>query len=93
MIHARKDYNRIQDPALDDRNLLGRGCTPIGEDEPVMLFRAQDRLFKKVLDHYRTLLEIAGKSDMAALVTEHIVRATEWEKWHETKTPDVPEER
>ena len=32
MLHAREDYQRIQDP--DDK---------IGEDEPVMLFRAQDR--------------------------------------------------
>lgn len=38
MIHARPDYNRFQDPAIDDPSLLGEGSTPIRVDEPVMLF-------------------------------------------------------
>lgn len=43
MIHARSDYNRIQDPAVDDPSLLSEGSTPIGVDEPVFLLRAKDQ--------------------------------------------------
>lgn len=42
MIHARTDYDRIQDPALHDASLLSEGSTPFGEDEPVFLIRAKD---------------------------------------------------
>lgn len=42
MIHARADYNRIQDPAVQNPSLLTPGSRPIGQDEPVFLLRAQD---------------------------------------------------
>lgn len=38
MIHARKDYNRIQDPS---------GIIP--EDEPVFLLRAQDKTAAQIV--------------------------------------------
>lgn len=89
MIHARDDYNRIQDPAIQDPSLLGEGCTPIGEDEPVMLFRAKDKHFKAVLDFYR---DLTWKESLAIanLVNVQIDRAARWQREHGTKTPDLP---
>ena len=40
MIHAREDYQRIQDPE-------GK----IGEDEPVFMVRAKDKLTPSVMRH------------------------------------------
>ena len=40
MIHARVDYNRIQDPALENPSLLAGNSKPIASDEPVFLLRA-----------------------------------------------------
>ena len=91
MIHARYDYNRIQDPALEDRNLLPDGSsTPIGADEPVMLFRAQDRFFVEMLDEYHKRLRGAGKDDMARAVELQIQRAKRWQEKNGCKTPDLP---
>jgi hypothetical protein len=45
MIHARKDYMRIQDPL----NAKDKG---IPKDEPVFLLRAQDELFVPMLTLY-----------------------------------------
>jgi hypothetical protein len=80
MKHARDDYNRIQDPA-------GK----IGEDEPVMLFRAQDRLMGEVLIKYLELLKQNGaKADIQQAVHEHINATLAWQRQHGCKTPDLP---
>lgn len=91
MIHARKDYNRFQDPALDDPSLLSEGSTPIGADEPVMLFRAQDRHFIPLLEAYARLLCADSKagSDIVYAVEQHIEQARKWQRNHATKTPDL----
>jgi hypothetical protein len=90
--HARPDYNRIQDPALQDPLLLGAGSTPIGEDEPVMLFRAQDRLFISVLHHYAARLQNTVGVDpaMVEAVERQIEAARTWQAEHGCKTPDIP---
>ncbi len=77
MKHARDDYNRIQDPA---------GLIP--EDEPVMLFRAQDKHFVAVLDFYAGLL-LADNVDqrMIDAVDRH---ACLGDAWPVKKTPDMP---
>jgi len=67
MKHAREDYNRFQDPE-----------NKIPEDEPVMLFRAQDRHFVKVLRHYQDLLEAASNFEVAKAVGKHIELAKQW---------------
>ena len=55
MIHARKDYQRIQDPlAASDK---GKG---IPKDEPVFLTRAQDPLFITMLTIYAALAKAFG---------------------------------
>lgn len=77
MKHARLDYNRIQDP--DGK---------IPEDEPVMLFRAQDELFAEVCVFYAGLLLQrygARKAGMANIILKHVLLANSWPK----KEPDI----
>jgi hypothetical protein len=93
MIHARKDYDRIQDPALGDPSLLGEGCSPIGEDEPVFLLRAKDKNFQLMLQRYMQLLAVDPEFDVETMnsVSRQVVRATAWQKANGTKSPDAPE--
>lgn len=80
MLHARSDYNRIQDPS---------GKIPA--DEPVMLFRAQDECFTEVCEFYaRRLLEKYGnrKREMAYMILKH---ADLGAAWPVHKEPDLPE--
>jgi hypothetical protein len=81
MIHARSDYNRIQDPE-------GR----IGADEPVFLMRAQDDgfpvLLRVAINFYRTQQAPAH----VAKLEQHLERALEWRKTHPTKMADVPDD-
>lgn len=93
MIHARKDYDRIQDPALFNRNLLpASDSTPIGENEPVILFRAQDKHFIDILQHYLDMLyeDSNIQSKLKEQIEDHINLAYEWRKNHKVKTPDIP---
>ena len=69
MIHARDDYNRIQDPA---------GKIPA--DEPVFLLRAQDQLACMAVDYYASLCEQAQSPDIAAKARQHADRMAAWPK-------------
>lgn len=94
MKHARHDYNRIQDPALSDPSLLSPGSTPIGEDEPVCLFRAQDKFFVPVLRAYAKMLEdqpgyTPSLDHVQVSVLDHIQVAEEWQLKHGSKLPDL----
>lgn len=75
MIHARDDYNRIQDPA---------GKIP--SDEPVFLLRAQDELACLAVAYYASLCEKAQAPETAAKARAHATRMAEWPK---KKTPDL----
>ena len=76
MIHARKDYNRIQDPA---------GLIP--ENEPVILFRAQDKHFDRVLRFYRDIVKTDnGDPRIITAINEHLILADAWPK---KKAPDL----
>jgi hypothetical protein len=91
MIHARKDYMRIQDPAMRDASLLGPGCKPIDDYEPVMLFRAQDILFISVLEDYKSrLARIGAEQNMLDAIDAHIKLAAKWQSEHRVKIPDIP---
>lgn len=95
MIHARKDYNRIQDPALTDPSLLGEGSTPFGEDEPVFLLRAKDEFFVPMLEHYQQLLQhthpIREQAEpMAWAIADHIETAHYWQLANGSRLPDMP---
>ncbi len=81
MIHAREDYNRIQDPA-------GK----IGEDEPVFLVRAQDKTAANMVRHYgQNLLDSGGDAEIAAMCFSHARKMDAWREKHGGgKMPDLP---
>ena len=95
MIHAREDYNRIQDPALTQPELLTPGATPIREDEPVILFRAQDKHFIKVLNAYNEMISNDPEMEedqyqrMSKCLDDHVFRARAWQHLNGRKSPDL----
>ena len=80
MKHIRQDYNdRVQDSA---------GIIP--HDEPVMLFRAQDKHMAQVLRHYAWLLRQDKNEEMAVLVSNHVLEVEKWQSNVKRKRPDCP---
>ena len=68
MLHARPDYNRIQDP--DGK---------IPEDEPVFLIRAQDPLFDAMLEYYiGNTMRIGGQQEIIDCVEKHRILGQQW---------------
>ena len=92
MKHAREDYARIQDPALEHPELLGEGCSPIAEDEPVFLLRAKDFYMTRTLYCYLELLQIdkTVSPHMIEAVKQQINAADRWRALNGCKTPDMP---
>jgi len=83
MIHARADYNRIQDPE-----------NKIPAEEPVFLLRGQDQLAPQLLRDWATRLEqLGGDPLMVAIVRGHAEGMVEWQVLHGKKIPDLPEEK
>jgi hypothetical protein len=60
MLHARKDYQRIQDPLTTSPAGKSSPARGIPKDEPVFLIRAQDPLFVPMLSHYAELAQLVG---------------------------------
>lgn len=88
MRHARSDYDRIQDPAARDPSLLGPGGTPIGEDEPVFLIRAQDVSSGDAVRAWARLNDAnGGDPEVSRIAREHAARM---DAWPTKKVPDVP---
>ena len=86
MLHAREDYNRIQDPE-------GK----FGEDEPVFIVRAKDRFsviaMRAWADATYEMAQETNDTDLAeiaAMVYEHIARVIRYQCEHGSKTPDLP---
>ncbi len=77
MIHAREDYNRIQDPA---------GLIP--DDEPVFLLRAQDQLACWAVKYYAEACKNNQAPEVAAKAMAHAERMAAWPK---KKIPDLPD--
>lgn len=70
MIHAREDYQRIQDPA-------GR----IAADEPVFLIRSTDVTGPDAVESWARLQYSAGGNrEMARLAVEHAARMRGWQE-------------
>ena len=91
MIHARSDYDRIQDPAVNDPLLLSEGSSPIGEDEPVFLIRASDQAFRAAVAAWRIAhLNAGGDSEGAETVERHLVGAEAWQEKNRRKVADAP---
>lgn len=82
MIHAREDYNRIQDPA-------GK----IADDEPVFLLRAKDYFAPAVVRRWAELVAAAGDDDLAKNVTMHAERMERWQVENGCKLPDTPKDQ
>jgi hypothetical protein len=60
----------------------------IGEDEPVVVFRAQDRLLPKLLKVYNILCEIAGSPAHHLTAVHNAAMAVKaWQMHNPTKTP------
>lgn len=60
----------------------------IGGDEPVVVFRAQDRLLPELLVIYRTLCETAGSPRHHLYGIDRSIETVEaWQSNHPTKTP------
>jgi len=88
MVHARKDYDRIQDPL----NLI-----PL--QEPVFLLRGQDVCFNDMLAHYCNLLQKKGvipeqnfgqaEHPLITSIQNHITLARQWQLNVKTKNPDM----
>jgi hypothetical protein len=93
MIHAREDYARFQDPATQEPKLLGAGCSPVGEDEPVFLLRGKDKFFVPMLKAYMKLIAADHNVgyDMELAIDKHIEYSEWWQSREGTKTPDMPE--
>lgn len=90
MRHARPDYNRIQDPALQDPSLLAEGTTPFGEDEPVFLLRARDRTAPAALRFWAGMQPPqSGSARVARAWAEEMER---WQALNGCKTADLPGE-
>lgn len=79
MIHARSDYNRIQDPQ-----------NKIAEDEPVFLLRAKDVFAPDTLDCWAVMVSVSGNKELAEHVKAHAERMREWQIKNGTKKPDAP---
>lgn len=76
MLHARKDYNRIQDPE-----------NKIPEDEPVFLLRAQDQVAAEVVRYWAYLHEQKGGADDIAILA--INQSRLMDKWPKHKPADL----
>jgi hypothetical protein len=80
MIHARTDYDRIQDPA----HLIPR-------DEPVFLLRGQDIAAPGTLEYWADRVEALGASpEIVSAARTHAHRMREWQASCQCKTPDLP---
>lgn len=79
MIHAREDYNRIQDP--DDK---------IPEHEPVFLIRGQDAAAIPALNAWiAAATELGASPDIIKRVQDHVMAIREWQEWRKVKVPDL----
>lgn len=76
MKHARPDYDRFQDPA---------GLIP--DDEPVMLFRGQDKYAARLVRTYADwVAEGGGDPEIVARCRAH---ADLMDAWPKKKSPDI----
>ncbi len=76
MIHAREDYNRIQDPA---------GKIP--ENEPVFLMRAQDVTAARVLRYWAEENQARGGDPQ--LIERALTHADLMDAWNTKKVADL----
>jgi hypothetical protein len=79
MLHARQDYNHIQDPS---------GKIPA--DEPVFLLRGQDVIAPTLLRMWAKEGENIGVPvEMRQMVLDHANLMEQWQRDHFCKVPDL----
>ena len=79
MIHARVDYNRIQDPH-------GK----IGKDEPVFLIRAQDKVSAAAVRAWAELNQVAGGDGrLTTAAYQHAKLIEAWQRKNSSKPADL----
>lgn len=80
MIHARTDYDRIQDPA---------GLIPA--DEPVFLIRGKDQCGPAAVRAWAAEANVRGADPkMIAAALEHAFRMQQWQWDRGSQVPDMP---
>lgn len=80
MIHARKDYQRIQDPA-----------NKIPEHEPVFLLRGQDMLAPATMAFWVLQYRMkGGDPEVIKMVEGHIAAVLDFQSHNGNKLADVP---
>lgn len=79
---------RIIDPKYQTSGTITKkDGTPIPEDEPLILFRSQDRLLPQMLDYYVGLREKAGSSAAGIqALQKHIDAIKKWQAAHPERT-------
>lgn len=75
--------------SLHEGRVLDHHGQPIPEEEPLMLFRAQDRLLPEVIRHYLALRSAAGSPPTPKL-ERFLSQIEAWQKAapNRTKLPD-----
>ena len=82
MLHARTDYNRIQDPE-----------NKIKENEPVFLLRAKDKFAPATVRMWAELVRASGDETLALYVERWAKIMDSWQNMYGCSVPDVPEEK
>lgn len=79
MIHARDDYNRIQDP---------EGKIP--DNEPVFLIRGQDVVGPEVVEFWAAkALQVGADIRMVDAARQQASRMRQWQAENSAKIPDL----
>jgi hypothetical protein len=66
----------------------------IGEDEPVVVFRAQDRLLPELLLHYAAMCARAGSpSRHIAITLANVTTVAEWQESSHAQVPNSESSR
>lgn len=81
MIHARTDYDRIQDPE-----------NKIGKDEPVFLLRGTDKFAPATIRFWAELVGASGDEELSEYIKLWADKTELWQLTNKSKTPDTPEE-
>jgi hypothetical protein len=91
--HARKDYDRIQDPAAKWPSLLSPGSTAIGDDEPVFLLRSKDVSAPDTVRSWaHEHVSNGGDPALAKAAMAHAYAMEAWQQAHGgSKLADAPE--
>lgn len=60
----------------------------IGDDEPVVVFRAQDKMLPRLMEIYRFLCEIGGSPEVhLKLIAESTEKIKAWQQDNHTQVP------